>query len=70
MSTITFVWLAPNEKSEKWRTVCNVSAAQASVHTGSPMREAPIASPAKTRYSFARSKIESSQAPSLEKVRV
>ena len=53
-----------------WRAVCRPSAAPASTHTGSPARAAPIARPAKTTYSFVRSKIESSQAPSLENVRV
>ena len=70
MSPISRVWPAPKEKSEKWRAVCSVIAAQASVHTGSPVRLAPIARPAKQAYSFVRSKIESSQAPSLENVRV
>jgi hypothetical protein len=49
---------------------CSVSAAPASSHTSSPVWKAPIASPAKTAYSFVRSKIESSQAPSLVNVRV
>ena len=61
---------APNEKSDRWRTVCSVSAEHASSHTGSPVRLAPIARPANAMYSFVRSKIESSQAPSLENVRV
>ena len=59
-----------NEKSIAWRDVCSVSAAPASNHTGSPVRLAPIASPANTTYSFERSKIESSHAPSLENWRV
>ena len=48
----------------------NASAEPASSHTGSPVRLAPIARPANTTYSFERSKIESSQAPSLENWRV
>ena len=59
-----------NEKSIAWREVCSASAAPARIHTGSPVRLAPIASPANTTYSFARSKIESSHAPSLENWRV
>ena len=39
MSPISRVWPAPKEKSEKWRAVCSVIAAQASVQTGSPERE-------------------------------
>ena len=53
-----------------WRIVCSVSAAPATSQTSSPVREAPIASPAKTVYSFVRSKIESSHAPNLVNVRV
>ncbi len=53
-----------------WRSVWSVSAAPASTQTGSPARSAPIASPAKTMYSLARSKVASSQAPSSENWRV
>ena len=67
---ITWCWEARNEKSTAWRAVCSASAAHASSHTGSPVRLAPIARPANTTYSFVRSKIESSQAPSLENWRV
>ena len=70
VSATTFVWPAPNEKSDRWRTVCIVSVAHASSHTGSPARLAPMARPVNAMYSLARSKIESSQAPSLENVRV
>ena len=54
----------------QWRNVCSASAAPASSQTSSPVRDAPIASPAKTAYSFVRSKIESSHAPNFENVRV
>ena len=60
----------PNEKSLMWRTVWSVIAAQASSHTGSPIALAPIARPAKARYSLVRSNTESSHAPSFENVRV
>ena len=70
ISAITWCWETGNEKSIAWRVVCSASAAPASSHTGSPVRLAPIARPANTTYSFERSKIESSQAPSLENWRV
>ena len=70
MTVSTWCCAIGYEKSIAWRTVCSASAAPASTHTGSPVRLAPIASPANTTYSFVRSKIESSHAPSCENVRV
>ena len=63
---IAWCWAA-DTRSRRVARRLQRSAAPASSHTGSPVWLAPIASPAKMTYSFARSKIESSQAPSFEK---